>query len=589
MAQSVIPKYTTALPDWEHRIINRLPLVTVGPLFPDYAAECMAVFKSLKIVDLPGQPTFGEACEQWVLDFVEAIFGAYNSKTGVREIEEFFLLISKKNGKSTIAAGIMLTALIRNWRHDAELLIIAPTLENANNCFGPAASMVRADPALTAMFSIQNTKRIITDLRNGSKLKVVAANANTVAGKKAAFILIDELWLFGKMAGAAAMLDEATGGRSTRPEGFVVYISTHSDEAPAGVFLEKLEIFRKVRDGIIEDNKKLPALYEFPKEYLDENTRLFTKPENFYITNPNLNVSVRADYIKNKLTDAKTPQDERIAWAKWLNVEIGTGLRVDRWKGANHWDRSADDELAAIYAEDPFKALHALIDMSECVVGGADGGGLDDIFGLCFLGRLSKQIEVEVEVFGKKVIQKVNPWRVWTHGFVHSDVLEDRPKIATRLMDFSNAGELTFIGDTLDDLANIVEMVRMVKDADKLGGFGVDPAGIGELVEMLEKIDVTEENGLLIGVPQGFGMMNAIKTTERHLARGVLKHCGGQMMQWMVGNLKIEPTATAIRATKQTAGDAKIDCAMAMFDAATVMVTNPKPPKKKGFRILSLT
>jgi phage terminase large subunit-like protein len=46
-------------------------------------------------------------------------------------------------------------------------------------------------------------------------------------------------------------------------------------------------------------------------------------------------------------------------------------------------------------------------------------------------------------------------------------------------------------------------------------------------------------------------------------------------MSWCVSNVKIEPTATAIRATKQNAGDAKIDCAMAMFDAALVMQNKP--------------
>ena len=48
-------------------------------------------------------------------------------------------------------------------------------------------------------------------------------------------------------------------------------------------------------------------------------------------------------------------------------------------------------------------------------------------------------------------------------------------------------------------------------------------------------------------------------------------------MDWCVGNLKIEPTATAIRATKQNAGDAKIDPLMALFDAVTLMATNPAP------------
>ena len=65
------------------------------------------------------------------------------------------------------------------------------------------------------------------------------------------------------------------------------------------------------------------------------------------------------------------------------------------------------------------------------------------------------------------------------------------------------------------------------------------------------------------------------KGAERRLASGLLKHAGGPLMRWCVPNLKIEPTATGIRATKQTAGDAKIDPAMAMFNAVTLMSRNP--------------
>lgn len=74
-------------------------------------------------------------------------------------------------------------------------------------------------------------------------------------------------------------------------------------------------------------------------------------------------------------------------------------------------------------------------------------------------------------------------------------------------------------------------------------------------------------------------MMNAIKTAERKLANGTMKHSGSKMMAWCVGNLKIEPTATGVRATKQNAGDAKIDPVMALFDAVTVMSRNPAAPE----------
>ena len=546
-----MPEWSTACPDWESRIVKRQSLIPFGPLFPSEADYALGVFKSLRVPDLPGKPTFGEVSEQWVFDFVSAIFGANDPETGNQLISEFFLCISKKNTKSTIAAAIMLTALIIGWREDEELLILAPTVEVAGNSYKPAAAMVRADPELTDLLHVQDHVRTITHRVTKSALKVVAADTDTVGGKKSGRILIDELWIFGKRPNADAMLREATGGLVSRPEGFVIYLTTQSDAPPAGVFKDKLDYARDVRDGRIEDKRFLPVLYEFPKGLLDREAYL--DPAYFYVTNPNMGRSVSSDWLEREMGKemAKDASTRATFLAKHLNVEIGMNLRANRWPGADFWARRARKmELADV------------LDRSEVVVVGVDGGGLDDLFGLAVLGR----------------DRETKDWLAWCHAWCHEGVLERRKTIAARLRDFEREGSLTIVDDELADISAIVEVVQEVKDRGLLAAVAADPAGLGELIDALAGIGVTPEGGQVIGAPQGYAMMNAIKTTERKLANGTLWHDGSALMAWAVGNIKIEPTATAIRATKANAGDAKIDPAMALFDAVTVMSRNPAAP-----------
>lgn len=545
--------WSTACADWERRIVAQRPLITFPPLFPDEAAAALEVFKALRIVDAPGSPTFGEACEQWVFDFVAAIFGAYDGASAKRMIREFFLLISKKNSKSTIAAGIMLTALIRNWRMSAELLILAPTIEVADNSFKPAADMVRNDPELDVLLHVQDHVRTITHRTTKAFLKVVAADSDTVSGKKAAFVLVDELWVFGSKPKADAMLREATGGLVSRPEGFVIYLSTQSDAPPAGVFKAKLDYFRDVRDGKIKDPKSLGVLYEFPPKMVE--SQAYLEPENFYITNPNMGRSVSQEWLEEELVKVRNSDSDalRTHLAKHLNVEIGMNLRANRWAGADFWPHRAEQDLT----------FESLLEQSEVVVVGLDGGGLDDLYGFAAVGRH----------------KQTRDWLVWTHAWCHKGVLERRKSIASRLRDFERGGELTIVDDELDDISSIVERIDEVNQRGLLAAVAVDPASLGEMIEALAEVGITQEGGQLIGAEQGYRMMNAIKTAERKLANGTLRHSGSKLMDWCVGNLKIEPTATAIRATKQNAGDAKIDPVMALFDAVTVMVRNPEAVK----------
>jgi phage terminase large subunit-like protein len=228
-------------------------------------------------------------------------------RPGRRLIQYFFLLISKKNSKSTLAAGIMVTALIRNWRESGEFYILAPTKEIADNSYIPARDMVMADPDLRTILK-PSAGRVIEHRNTGAILKVVAADNETVSGKKTIGLLIDELWLFGKRAGAEHA-DGSVGGLASRPEGFEINLSTQSDAPPQGVFKQRLDEYRDIRDGKVIAPNKLGVLYEFPKSYLKDEK--FRDPKTWHITNPNLGASVDERYLPTSSRPCSAPAAPR--------------------------------------------------------------------------------------------------------------------------------------------------------------------------------------------------------------------------------------------------------------------------------------
>ena len=555
-------EWTTACPDWADRLKSRRSIIP-PPIFADTAEEALSIFRELRVVDLPGKPTFGECSEEWVFDFVRAIFGGYEADTGRQMIREYGLLISKKNTKSTIAAGIMLTALILCWREEEEHLILAPTKEVADNSFKPAAGMIRADDELSALFLIQDHVRTITHRVNRNSLKVVAADTDTVSGKKSGKILVDELWLFGKRANAEAMFLEALGGQVSRDEGWVIFLTTQSDEQPAGVFKEKLDYWRDVRDGKIADRKTLGILYEFPPDMIE--AKDYLRPECFYLTNPNLGRSVSAEWLEDQLRKnlSKTDGTFQQFLAKHLNVEIGLNLRAGRWAGADFWEQQALPGLT----------LETLIERAEVVTIGVDGGGLDDLLGFSAVGRDADTGE----------------WLAVHHAWAHRSVLERRKSEASKLHDFARDGHLTIVETIGDDVRELADMVAMVEDYGLLDKVGLDPAGIGAILDALLAAGVPQDK--IIGISQGWRLGGSIKTTERKLAEGILVPDGAPMMLWCVGNARVEPRGNALLITKQTSGTAKIDPLMALFNAVQLMALNPEASKpsvyeSRGFRFL---
>lgn len=548
---AMLPEWTTARPDWEERIVAKQSLMPCDPLFPEVARIALRIFNELILVDVMDSPKMGEVTLPWVLDFVAAIFGAYDPVEKKRLIREFFLLISKKNTKSTIAAGIMMVALILNDRLSAELIILAPTKEVADNSFNPIRDFIAADPELQEMFNVSEHTKTVTNLGTNATLKVIAAESNAAAGKKASIILIDEVWLFGKRANAESMFREAKGGLASRPEGCVIYLSTMSDEVPCGVFKQLLDYARDVRDGIKIDKGFLPLIYEFPKWMIEAGEHL--KTENFYITNPNLGASVDIDYLISEFNKVRDAGEESLRdfLAKHLNVEIGMNLRANRWAGAEYWLQQSKKFT-----------LSKLIDQSDVITAGIDGGGLDDLLGFAVLGRHAKS----------------RKWWLWNHAWCLRIALERRKENAPKYLDFEREESLTIVDTVGPDITQLAQFAKQVYDSGKLDKIGLDPLGLGGLLDGLLAVGIPQEQ--MIAVAQGYKLAGYIQTTERKLAEGNLYHAGQDLMTWCAGNARIVMKGNGMMISKQESGTAKIDPLIAMFNAVALMSLNPEPINK---------
>lgn len=560
----VLPSWNTACKDWARRIIAGESIIPVLPLDHTRATKALRIFKRLRIKDTPGYPTLGEASPKWVFDFVYVIFGARDAETKKQVIRTFLLMISKKNGKSTIAAGIMMTALILNDRADGEFLIIAPTQKIANNSFGPAMGMVELDPQLTDLFKPNRNYRSIEHKLMNSSLRVVAADADTVSGGKAIATLIDELWLFGKNPRFANILSELEGAQAARPEGFTVMLTTQADEEPTGEFKRILEHMRAVRDGTIADHTSLPVIYEFPEYLLKD--EIWRNDETLWrIPNPSIDGGFfDIDFLRNGLVSKTgTKEAKNIFFAKHFNIQVGLRQRSDGWAGAEFWELNGDDTLT----------FETLLERCDVVVFGIDGGGLDDLLGLTVIGRE----------------KGTGRWLTWSHAWMHPIVFARRQVIATKLQELIDAGDITLVEKPGDDVAAVCDLVMRAEDAGLLAdgpAIGVDSVGIGDIVVEL----TSEERGLDIGrifaVLQGWRMSGAIKTAERKTAGGEMINAAQALMAWCVGNAKAVARGNATAIDKQISGAAKIDPLMALFNAVTLMVRNPQPQKKPSFQMM---
>lgn len=555
--------WNLACPDWAERLKSGRSLVPDLPLDRKEGDRAVAVFNKLRLADVVGTPAMADAAGDWFRDIVRALFGSLDPVTRARMIRELFLLVPKKNSKTTNGALLMLTALLLNRRPNAPFIMTAPVQDVADLAFNAAAGAIALDDVLSKKLHVREHLKTIIHRQTKAELQIMTFDPAVLTGQKCAGVLIDELHVVAKMSKASSAIRQLRGGMLPFPEAFLAFITTQSEEAPAGVFRAELMKARAIRDGT-RAGAMLPVLYEFPQA-MQTDPAAWRDAKNWSMVTPNDGRSVTVARLQEEFDVAQSTSEEELrSWAsQHLDVEIGLALHSDRWAGADYWEVQARSSFT----------LDELLARCEVVDVGIDGGGLDDLLGLAVLGRE----------------RLTGDWLLWTHAWAHPSVLERRKSEAERFKDFSRDGDLTLVEQIGEDVDEVAGLVKHVADSGKLDKIGVDRHGIGAILDALVAARVPmkvtgpdgKEHDRVVGISQGWQMTGAIKTTERKLAEGGLLHGGQRMMDWVVGNMKVEPKGNAVVITKQAAGSGKIDPGMAMFDCVQLMSLNPPAPEKK--------
>lgn len=561
-----------ACPDWAEKLLRGDTPIADLDLDQEAAEKAVAIFNKLRLPDVPGQPELAEAAGEWMRDIVRAIFGSMQTSAGgpeVRQVGEVFVLVPKKNAKTTSAAAIALTFLLLNERRHADMLIIGPTQKISETAFEQAKGMIEADPEgyLQKRFHVQDHKKQILDRKTKARLMIRTFGMDVLTGSKPVFVLIDEIHVLGSIEKAKDVIRQVRGGMLPFPESCLVMITTQSDHPPQGVFREELQYARGVRDGTITERvRTLPVLYEFPEAIQTSDDKRWMDPDMWHMVTPNIGRSITIDALMDGFQRAKEDgQHELIAWAtQHLNVEVGLALHSNRWVGADFWQANADPELVD---------LEEILERSEVAVMGVDGGGADDLLGVAVIGRC----------------RETKDWLLWAKAWAHKTVLTRRKEIVPLLEEFERLGQLTICKDPTQDLREVADIAALLNDRGLLpeqAAIGLDAAGVAALVDELAGAGISQAQ--MVAVGQGYKLSSAIWGMERKLMDGTFRHGGTRLLSWVVGNARAEQRGNAVLITKETAGKAKIDPLVAAFNAFMLMSRNPVAMQETAFEYTGL-
>lgn len=466
----------------------------------------------------------------WQQFLVGSLFG-WKRQDGTRRFRVAYDELPRKNGKSTIAAGLGLLLAFFDDEPGAEVYCVATKRDQAKIVFNESKRMVETTPALKRRIAVLTANMHVRE--SSSKLQPLGADADSTDGLNPSGVIIDELHAH-KTSALVDVLQSASGARA-QPLRFEI---TTAGFDRLSVCWKHHDYSIKVLEGIVEDDTWFAfiAAADEGDDWREAGT--------WQKANLNLGVSVYPDYLEAECRRAEKIPGEQNTFRR---------LHLNQWTEQSSraidmavWDAAAGEVLEERLEGQPCMAA---LDMAstndlaaEVKLFGPDAEGFYDVLCRFWIpeasiavgqSRRPEEIRRQLAEWVEQGWITATPGNVTDYDFVEKAILEGGVRFRLR--------ELAF------DRWNVTQLITHLQDE----------WGTGESATIK-----------VIDVGQGFASMaGPTKEFLRLVADGKIRHGGNPVLRWMVSNLALkQDPAGNLKPDRESSGD-KIDGVVALVMA----------------------
>lgn len=470
--------------------------------------------------------------DPWQVAYIIApVFGWVKRDTFgrvLRIIRSVWVEVPRKNGKTTIAAGLGLYLAFGDGEPGAQVIAAAASKNQAMNAYRPAKLIAKNSPDFQKAGIKAMQKEIVREI-DQSFMMAVGSIGDLLQGTNPNGYIADEMHVHKDLSVIDA-LESGTGARD-QPLGFI--ITTADDGGQLTPYAQKRAMVEQLCRGAVKSPSEYAVIFAAPQDadpFSEETHRM---------ANPGYGISPTKAFMDAESTKAKASPANLARFSR-LNLNVRTKQET-KYIDLRDWDRNA-----GIVSE-------LLLKGAECY-GGLDLASVSDLSSLCLL---FPQPDGSYQAI----------WRYWTPED-NVKALDKRTNGAAS--QWIEDGWLTTTPGNVQDYDYIRTQIGLDAEQFNVMSIGFDPFNASQLTN-----DLTSDGMNLVKVRQGFltlspptkNLLRLVLLGSKSAAKPMMLHGGNPVTRWCVDNLGVEiDAADNVKPSKKKSGD-KIDGVAALVDA----------------------